>query len=107
MPSAPSASTTCSALLASEGSDHGREHAIFALFERLSHTTKAAILEAVATPSDEFLRKLSEGQTSSAFVQWRYIHELPDGATANAWTGCLNQLYSAAVRVLEQQLLGH
>lgn len=90
------------ALLALEGLDHRREHSIFALFQRLSPGTQTALLELVPTQPDEFLRKLSEEQTSDAFVLWRYIHELPEGSTGNTWTGCLNQLYAAAVQIFER-----
>ena len=69
------------ALLALEGCEHGREHAIYALFRRLPPATQTAILDVVPTPSDEFLAKLSEELTSDAFVRWRYIHELPEGTT--------------------------
>jgi len=94
------------AILALEGTDHGRAHSIKALFEKLASSTQLAILERVQAPKDEFLRKIGEQETSGAFVLWRYIHEVPEGQVGTTWTGCLNQLYGAAVQVFEE-LLGY
>lgn len=90
------------ALLALESRDHGREHSIQALFGKLSVGTQAAILQKVQAPEHEFLRKIGEQETSDAFVRWRYIHEAPQGQVGNTWTGCLNQLFQAALEVFEE-----
>jgi HEPN domain-containing protein len=92
------------AILALEGTDHGRAHSIKALFEKLAASSQLAILKRVQAPEDEFLRKIGEQETSDAFVLWRYIHEVPEGQVGNTWTGCLNQLYRAAVQVFEDLL---
>jgi HEPN domain-containing protein len=90
------------ALLALESTEHGRAHSIRALFEKLSAGTQAAILQKVQAPEHEFLRKIGEQETSDAFVRWRYFHEAPEGQVGNTWTGCLNQLFRAAVEVFEE-----
>lgn len=92
------------ALLVVEGTRYGRVHSLNGLFDKLSSSTKEAILVKLAAPRSEFLRKLAEEETSDAFVRWRYIYEVPPGDAGNTWTGCLNQLYTSATAVLEKRL---
>lgn len=92
------------ALLAAEGAGYGRVHSLHGLFEAISGESKDRILERVATPQPEFLRKLAEEETADAFVRWRYIHEVPPGDAGNTWTGCLHQLYTSATAVLQELL---
>lgn len=92
------------ALLVDEGTRYGRLHSLYSLFVKLSTTTRAEVMAMVEAPAPEFLRKLAEAQTSDAFVRWRYIHEVPLVGAENTWTGCLNQLYTAASAVLYRHL---
>lgn len=92
------------ALLAAEGTRYGRVHSLHGLFEKLSGTSTTEVMARIQAPAPEFLQKLSEEETSEAFVRWRYIHEAPPGDAGNTWTGCLNQLYTASSAVLKKLL---